>query len=103
MMVFAAHSHPQLLRSGFFGVDMFCPRGFLITSILLNEHRAAGRIDILRFYVRRALRLWPALFIMVASVVAIVMVATSHAPVLSSFAENDRAKAACEGIERGRL
>jgi peptidoglycan/LPS O-acetylase OafA/YrhL len=44
------------------GVDIFFAlSGFLITALLLNEHRDAGRINFRNFYVRRALRLFPAL------------------------------------------
>jgi peptidoglycan/LPS O-acetylase OafA/YrhL len=41
----------------------FVISGFLITSLLLKEERRnAGRIDLRRFYIRRALRLFPALY-----------------------------------------
>ncbi|UEM08247.1 acyltransferase [Bradyrhizobium barranii subsp. barranii] len=89
LMVFAAHSHPQLLRSGFIGVDLFFVlSGFLITSILLNEHLATGRINVARFYMRRALRLLPALFIMVGCVTA--YVAVYAPPELAMTLENAR-------------
>ena len=69
LMVFAAHTHPQLLRSGFLGVDLFFVlSGYLITSILLGERMRTGTINVVRFYIRRALRLLPALFLMVACV-----------------------------------
>jgi peptidoglycan/LPS O-acetylase OafA/YrhL len=60
------------LPGGFVGVDLFFVlSGFLITSLLLREHRAHGRIDLKRFYVRRLWRLYPAL-ILVSGVVAVV-------------------------------
>jgi peptidoglycan/LPS O-acetylase OafA/YrhL len=49
---------------GFLGVDVFFVlSGYLITSILLAEHAREGAIDVRRFWVRRARRLLPALFI----------------------------------------
>jgi peptidoglycan/LPS O-acetylase OafA/YrhL len=40
--------------------------GFLITAMLLDEVRAHGRVSLPRFYARRACRLLPALFAMLA-------------------------------------
>ena len=51
-----------LLPAGFIGVDVFFVlSGFLITSLLLNERAAQGKVSIPRFYIRRSLRLFPAL------------------------------------------
>jgi peptidoglycan/LPS O-acetylase OafA/YrhL len=48
---------------GFAGVDIFFVlSGFLITSLLVGEHARTGRISLPLFYLRRALRLLPALF-----------------------------------------
>src|SRR3954447_21715770 len=60
------------LRGGFLGVDtFFVLSGFLITSLLLTERLAHGRIDLRRFWTRRARRLLPALLTMLlATVVA---------------------------------
>src|SRR5712691_9865962 len=50
------------LRAGFFGVDLFFVlSGFLITTLLLEEHSSSGAISFRRFYERRARRLLPAL------------------------------------------
>jgi peptidoglycan/LPS O-acetylase OafA/YrhL len=37
----------------------FVLSGFLITHLLLSERQRTGTIDIKKFYVRRALRIWP--------------------------------------------
>ncbi len=50
------------LRGGYLGVDLFFVlSGFLITSILFAEIDKTGRVDLARFWVRRARRLFPAL------------------------------------------
>jgi peptidoglycan/LPS O-acetylase OafA/YrhL len=60
------------------GVDIFFVlSGFLITSLLLNEHASKGSIGFRAFYTRRARRLMPALVITIAVYLA-VSVATAH-------------------------
>lgn len=50
------------LPLGFLGVDIFFVlSGFLITTLLLEEHRATDTISLKQFYLRRAFRLLPAL------------------------------------------
>ena len=57
----------RFVPGGFLGVDLFFVlSGFLITALLLREHQQTGRIHLPRFYLRRALRLLPALFVMLA-------------------------------------
>jgi peptidoglycan/LPS O-acetylase OafA/YrhL len=73
LMVMAYHSYPQLLPGGFVGVDVFFVlSGFLITVLLVREHEEAGRVRLGRFYGRRALRLFPALFVMLAVCCAVI-------------------------------
>jgi peptidoglycan/LPS O-acetylase OafA/YrhL len=57
---------------GFLGVDVFFVlSGYLITGLLLDEHERRGRIDLRRFYLRRARRLLPALLLVTAFVVLV--------------------------------
>ena len=57
----------RVVPGGFLGVDLFFVlSGFLITALLMREHQQTGRVHLPRFYLRRALRLLPALFVMLA-------------------------------------
>ena len=63
-----------LLPGAFVGVDVFFVlSGFLITTLLLREHRRTGSVDLRRFYTRRLWRLYPAL-VLVSAVTAAVIV-----------------------------
>jgi peptidoglycan/LPS O-acetylase OafA/YrhL len=58
-------------RGGFLGVDVFFTlSGYLITTLLLMERDATSRIDLKGFWIRRARRLLPALFLVTAFVAA---------------------------------
>jgi peptidoglycan/LPS O-acetylase OafA/YrhL len=70
LWVVAFHCEVTQAKGGFLGVDVFLAiSGFLITAILLREHERSGRIDLKRFYLRRALRLLPALLALLLAVV----------------------------------
>jgi peptidoglycan/LPS O-acetylase OafA/YrhL len=70
-LVLAEHGGIPGIPGGFLGVDVFFVlSGFLITSLLLDEHRNTGRIRVPGFWIRRARRLLPALVVMVLAVVA---------------------------------
>ena len=59
--------HANWLKGGYLGVDVFFVlSGFLITRLLLDEHQRRGRIDLKRFWKRRARRLLPALLVVIA-------------------------------------
>jgi peptidoglycan/LPS O-acetylase OafA/YrhL len=45
-------------------IGFFALSGYLITGLLLNEHDAVGRVNTRNFYARRALRLLPALVLL---------------------------------------
>jgi peptidoglycan/LPS O-acetylase OafA/YrhL len=66
LLVLGAHAG-GLIPGGALGVDLFFVlSGFLISSLLLNEWGVDGGISLGAFYRRRALRLFPALFAMLA-------------------------------------
>lgn len=62
------HLTPGLLPGGYLGVDIFFViSGFLITTLLLRERAEHGRIAFRAFWVRRARRLLPALFLVLGA------------------------------------
>ena len=83
--VFLYHAKPYgsggpWLVGGFLGVDLFFVlSGYLITSILLVEWEHHRRIDLLRFWQRRARRLFPAVVVVVlASLLLSAIFARDH-------------------------
>lgn len=63
------HADVSWMPGGFLGVDVFFViSGYLITSLLLAEHRSRGGLNIGQFYLRRARRLLPALFLLLGVV-----------------------------------
>jgi peptidoglycan/LPS O-acetylase OafA/YrhL len=73
--VLVFHLDAGWLPGGFLGVDVFfVVSGFLITTLLVHEHRRTGRIALRDFWVRRARRLLPALVLCVTVSVLIARV-----------------------------
>jgi len=73
--------HTGVLRGGWIGVDtFFVLSGYLITSLLVAEHDRTGGIALRAFWGRRARRLLPALFLLLAGVgLFAALVATAEA------------------------
>ena len=66
--VVAYHLQFGWASGGYLGVDLFFVlSGFLITTLLLEEWVGSGRINLAAFWGRRARRLLPALFLVVAA------------------------------------
>lgn len=80
-LVVVNHLSNCIASGGKIGVDMFFVlSGFLITGVLLREQQATGRISLSAFYVRRFLRLMPALLLVVAGVLVIAVTFGSPSP-----------------------
>ncbi len=84
--VFLYHAWPHAdgggwLKGGFLGVDLFFVlSGYLITSLLLIEWEHSHRIVLLRFWARRARRLFPALVVVVFSALLLAAIFARSAP-----------------------
>lgn len=64
LAVLIYHAVSRLLPGGFIGVDLFfVVSGFLITFLLVSEWNSSGNISLTNFYLRRFLRLGPALIL----------------------------------------
>jgi peptidoglycan/LPS O-acetylase OafA/YrhL len=76
LAVIAYHEQFSWAPGGLLGVGVFFTlSGFLITSLLVGEWAAAGRVRLGDFWLHRARRLLPALFVMLAVVTAWVTLA----------------------------
>jgi len=54
-----------LFANGKTGVSIFFVlSGFLITYLILSEIKLNGRLDVIKFYIRRTLRIWPLYFLL---------------------------------------
>ena len=74
--VLAFHEQLGWAPGGLLGVGVFFTlSGYLITDLLLGQWAAAGRLALADFWLRRARRLLPALFVMLVVVSAWVTVA----------------------------
>ncbi|WP_293403529.1 acyltransferase [Phenylobacterium sp.] len=72
--VLITHVDPDNLPGGQLGVDLFFAlSGYLITSLLLKEYDHFGRVSLKDFYIRRILRLAPALMVFAVVVTGIAL------------------------------
>ena len=72
VIVMLYHLHVAGFEGGFIGVTVFFVlSGFLISTLLLGEQRRTGTIRLGSFWLKRLLRLYPALLVMVAAGLAL--------------------------------
>ncbi|MEY3030954.1 MAG: hypothetical protein RL058_1317, partial [Actinomycetota bacterium] len=68
LAVIAYHAGFSTFHGGFLGVEVFfVVSGYLITTLLLEEHERAAGISLRSFWVRRARRLLPALAVVLTA------------------------------------
>jgi peptidoglycan/LPS O-acetylase OafA/YrhL len=80
LLVVLFHARVRALAGGFVGVDVFFVlSGFFITGLLVRERETHGDVRLNEFYGRRALRLLPALLVVLLATLAIVF--TLYAPI----------------------
>jgi len=86
--VLVYHLNRDWLPGGFLGVDIFFVlSGYLITMLLLNEHRETGRISLPTFWARRIRRLLPALLVLL--VVMVILIDVGGDPLALGQARGD--------------
>jgi peptidoglycan/LPS O-acetylase OafA/YrhL len=87
LLVFASHVDQPQIVGGFTGVEtFFVLSGYLITMLLLRERRRNGMVSLRNFYMRRVLRLYPALIVLVLVVTPIAFYDHIGRPPLDSLA-----------------
>ncbi|HTR12637.1 MAG TPA: acyltransferase [Roseiarcus sp.] len=87
LVVVLYHAASRFFPGGWSGVDIFFVlSGFLITTVLRREIEQTGRISFSKFYVRRALRLAPALMFLLAFEVVRSQFASDGSEALSAVA-----------------
>lgn len=75
----------SLLPGGFVGVDtFFVLSGFLITTLLIQEFDGTGSISLRNFYIRRVLRLGPALIVLLLAICISSLVLFNRATALAN-------------------
>ena len=87
------HSTPRPLAGlagrGHLGVRLFfCISGLLITTLLLREKRERGQVDLLRFWTRRALRIFPLYYAVLALFIAFAITLPPASAMRSHFIAN---------------
>ena len=71
LLIVAYHAGLPGFRGGFIGVDVFFVlSGYLITGLLVKEMITTGKLNIVKFYARRARRILPAAALMLMATIA---------------------------------
>ncbi|TDM05551.1 MAG: acyltransferase [Ideonella sp. MAG2] len=79
----------QWAHTGGQGVTLFFAiSGFLITSLLIREHSERGGVDLKKFYIRRALRIFPLYYFVLAIYIVSVRFIENGTPAGTQFFNN---------------
>ncbi len=74
LIVFAAHAGLERWIPGFFGLSVFFfLSGYLITTLLRVEWNRTGTVNLRQFYLRRALRILPPFYVVLAGASALTL------------------------------
>ena len=99
-LVIGYHIDRDVVSAGFWGVLVFFVlSGYLITRLLTEERNRTGRVALGRFYLRRGLRLLPALVIVCASLLVVGTAWSRVVPVLGYYGNYAR----IAGVDLGLL
>lgn len=80
---------PRISHSGFMGVDFFFAiSGFLITTLLIRERERTADISLRNFYARRALRIFPLYYAVLALYILLVFATERDTPKGTQFFRN---------------
>jgi len=83
------HHGLNLLNQGHKGVDLFFAiSGFLVTTLLLREHRRYGAVSLRSFYIRRSLRIFPLYYVVLALYCVLVFLTQKGTPKAAEFWSN---------------
>src|SRR5713226_3454041 len=73
-IVFCSHLDVWRFSPGMFGVNtFFLLSGFLITTLMIREHAARGCVSIKEFYIRRVLRIFPPMYLVIGTGVMLLL------------------------------
>lgn len=103
------HGNWEFAQGGFLGVSLFFTlSGFLITSLLISEHRRTGQIDLGAFWGRRFRRLLPAAWLTLAAVLIALsalgeLTVSSRADLWASFGNVSNWRFLAQGSAYGDL
>jgi peptidoglycan/LPS O-acetylase OafA/YrhL len=83
LLVLLAH-YPfadDVMKRGWIGVDLFFVlSGFLISGLLFSEFKKTGRLDVKRFWIRRAFKIYPPFYVLMAATAAFFLLRAGTVP-----------------------
>lgn len=89
LSVMAFHAGAPFLKGGFIGVDIFFVlSGFLITSLLASEYDRYGSVSLKNFYMKRVLRLAPALILLLLAFCLASFMFLSNQKAISNYVDS---------------
>jgi peptidoglycan/LPS O-acetylase OafA/YrhL len=71
LIVFVSHAGLEVVPSGFGVTVFFFLSGYLITTLMRVEHEKTGHVNLRHFYLRRALRILPPFYLVLACATAL--------------------------------